>query len=86
MAKLAQQAERYKKMVQFMEKDIAAVELAPTHHIRLGLALNFSIFCYEILNSPDRAYDLTKKAFDEAIAELDTLDEELLMMCLTNPR
>jgi len=42
----------------------------------LGLALNFSVFYYEILNSPDRACRLAKAAFDDAIAELDTLSEE----------
>ncbi|KAK3025930.1 hypothetical protein RJ639_040846 [Escallonia herrerae] len=57
-------------------QDIANTELAPTHPIRLGLALNFSVFYYEILNSPDRACNLAKQAFDEAIAELDTLGEE----------
>ncbi|KAJ6398779.1 hypothetical protein OIU77_019530 [Salix suchowensis] len=57
-------------------QDIANAELAPTHPIRLGLALNFSVFYYEILNSPDRACNLAKQAFDEAIAELDTLGEE----------
>ena len=57
-------------------QDIANAELAPTHPIRLGLALNFSVFYYEILNSPDRACSLAKQAFDEAIAELDTLGEE----------
>ncbi|VAH71997.1 unnamed protein product [Triticum turgidum subsp. durum] len=51
-------------------------ELPPTHPIRLGLALNFSVFYYEILNSPDRACDLAKQAFDEAISELDSLSEE----------
>lgn len=51
-------------------------ELPPTHPIRLGLALNFSVFYYEILNSPDRACHLAKQAFDDAIAELDTLSEE----------
>ncbi|KAK1361753.1 General regulatory factor 2 [Heracleum sosnowskyi] len=57
-------------------QDIANAELAPTHPIRLGLALNFSVFYYEILSSPDRACNLAKQAFDEAIAELDTLGEE----------
>ncbi|PWA48184.1 14-3-3 domain-containing protein [Artemisia annua] len=57
-------------------QDIANAELAPTHPIRLGLALNFSVFYYEILNSPDRACNLAKQAFDEAIAELDTLGED----------
>lgn len=56
--------------------DIATTDLAPTHPIRLGLALNFSVFYYEILNSPDRACHLAKQAFDDAIAELDTLSEE----------
>jgi 14-3-3 protein epsilon len=56
--------------------EVAQTNLAPTHPIRLGLALNFSVFYYEILNSPDLACQLAKQAFDDAIAELDTLSEE----------
>ena len=56
--------------------DIATKELPPTHPIRLGLALNFSVFYYEIQNAPDKACHLAKQAFDDAIAELDTLSEE----------
>lgn len=55
---------------------VASADLPPTHPIRLGLALNFSVFYYEILNSPDRACHIAKQAFDDAIAELDTLSEE----------
>ncbi|CAN1850761.1 14-3-3-like protein D [Linum perenne] len=55
---------------------LAEADLPPTHPIRLGLALNFSVFYYEILNSPERACHLAKQAFDEAISELDTLNEE----------
>ncbi|XP_027348679.1 14-3-3-like protein C isoform X1 [Abrus precatorius] len=59
-----------------MASTTAEAELPPTHPIRLGLALNFSVFYYEILNSPERACHLAKQAFDEAISELDTLSEE----------
>lgn len=51
----------------------AASHLQPTHPIRLGLALNFSVFYYEILDSPDKACKLAKAAFDEAVSELDPL-------------
>ncbi|XP_059456274.1 14-3-3-like protein G-BOX factor 14 kappa isoform X2 [Corylus avellana] len=57
-------------------QDIALVDLAPTHPIRLGLALNFSVFYYEILNSSEKACSMAKQAFEEAIAELDTLGED----------
>merc|ERR1712025_170381 len=56
--------------------DVAQKEMPPTHPIRLGLALNYSVFYYEILNDPDNACNLAKHAFDDAIAELDTLSEE----------
>ena len=71
----------------------AKEELAPTHPIRLGLALNFSVFYYEINNKPESACELAKQvycclvlsfrsilvlmqAFDDAIAELDKLQED----------
>ena len=50
--------------------------MQPTHPIRLGLALNYSVFFYEIQNSPDKACQMAKQAFDDAIAELDTLNED----------
>lgn len=50
--------------------------LPPTHPIRLGLALNLSVFYYEILGHQDDACELAKKAFDSAIAELDQLQED----------
>merc|ERR1712020_276326 len=56
--------------------DIAKSSMQPTHPIRLGLALNFSVFYYEIMSSPDKACQLAKQAFDDAIAELDTLNED----------
>lgn len=47
--------------------------LPATNPIRLGLALNYSVFYYEILNQPQEACTLAKTAFDDAISELDRL-------------
>lgn len=55
---------------------IANKNLAPTHPIRLGLALNYSVFYYEIVSKPEIACQLAKSAFDDAIAELDQLSED----------
>lgn len=41
--------------------DISKSKMQPTHPIRLGLALNFSVFYYEIINSPARACHLAKQ-------------------------
>ena len=41
--------------------EIAEKQMAPTHPIRLGLALNFSVFYYEIQNQPDKACELAKE-------------------------
>uniref|UniRef100_A0A2I3GDA8 14-3-3 domain-containing protein n=1 Tax=Nomascus leucogenys TaxID=61853 RepID=A0A2I3GDA8_NOMLE len=56
--------------------DTGKKEMQHTHPIHLGLALNFSVFYYEILNNPELACMLAKTAFYEAIAELDTLNED----------
>lgn len=41
--------------------DLSQKSLAPTHPIRLGLALNFSVFYYEIQNDADEACKMAKK-------------------------
>jgi len=53
----------------------SAPALPPTHPIRLGLALNFSVCHYEILKQPEEACKLAKKAFDEAVSKLEGLTE-----------
>ena len=53
-----------------------ARDLAPTHPIRLGLALNYSVFLYEMQCEVAGACEIAKQAFECAIEGLDTLDEE----------
>jgi len=55
---------------------VAEKDLAVTHPIRLGLALNFSVFMYEVLNKPDEACKMARTAFEDAIAELDNVAED----------
>ncbi|KAG5441532.1 14-3-3 class protein [Clonorchis sinensis] len=54
----------------------AKQSLSETHPIRLGLALNYSVFYYEIENNPDKACELAKSAFDNAISRLDQIKDE----------
>jgi len=55
--------------------DIAIKELPETHPTRLGLALNYSVCCFEIMKKQDLACKIAKEAFDSAIEKLDTLND-----------
>merc|ERR1711904_334373 len=56
--------------------NIASAGLPVTHPIRLGLALNFSVFQYEVLGNPEEACKMARTAFEDAIAELDNVAED----------
>ncbi|KAK0061642.1 14-3-3-like protein [Biomphalaria pfeifferi] len=62
--------EAYSKAMEHAKKNMPS-----THPNRLGLALNYSVFYYEILNSPDKACNLAKEAFDEAISDLEKIQD-----------
>jgi len=55
--------------------EIAKQHLPETHPTRLGLALNFSVCCYEILDKKEYACEIAKTAFDSAIEKLDNLND-----------
>jgi len=57
-------------------KKVAEGSLAVTHPIRLGLALNYSVFQYEVLQEPENACKMARTAFEDAIAELDNVAED----------
>jgi len=56
--------------------DLAKHSMVSTHPIRLGLALNFSVFHYEIRNDHEQACTMAKGAFEEAINDLDAVSED----------
>jgi len=75
---MGEKNEEYKKNAEHFYKqafDKAKDKLPETHPTRLGLALNFSVCYYEILQKKDDACALAKEAFDAAIEKLDTLND-----------
>ncbi len=55
---------------------IANEHLKTTHPIRLGLALNFSVFYYEVMSDQAMACQIAKTAFDDAIADIEGIEED----------
>merc|ERR1712003_536307 len=68
-------AENARKAYEEAQK-VAEKDLAVTHPIRLGLALNYSVFQYEVLSNPEEACKMARTAFEDAIAELDNVAED----------
>ena len=54
--------------------DIAEKHIPISSSTRLGLALNFSVFYYEIRNLKDEACQIAKSAFEESMKILDDLE------------
>ena len=50
-------------------------ELRPSHPLRLSVALNYSVFTFEMMNNTEGACNIAKKAFDLAVGEVGELDE-----------
>lgn len=55
--------------------DVAEKHIPISNSIRLGLALNFSVFYYEIKNMKEEACQIAKSAFEESIKILDDLEK-----------
>ena len=55
---------------------IAEKSLNACNSIRLGLALNFSVFHYEVMQDVRKACELGDKALSDALDKLDDCDEE----------
>lgn len=55
---------------------ISEKSLNACNSIRLGLALNFSVFHYEVMQNVSKACELGEKALQDALDRLDDCDEE----------
>ena len=56
--------------------DTNARGLNACNPIRLGLALNYSVFQYEVMNDHKKACELGESALTEALEKIDDVDEE----------
>jgi 14-3-3 protein epsilon len=69
-----------------------SLDLPTTHPLRLQLALDFSDFYWEILGDNDKYWSIANEAFDNALADIDSLPEDsykhvtLLMQLLRDSR
>ena len=60
----------------YEEADKLSKSLNACNPIRLGLALNFSVFYYEVMNDHKKACELGEAALSEALEKIDDVDEE----------
>ena len=60
----------------YEEADKLSKGLNACNPIRLGLALNFSVFYYEVMNDHKKACELGEAALSEALEKIDDVDEE----------
>ena len=52
------------------------INLPPCNSTKLGLALNFSVFHYEVLKDPKRACELAEDSLSKALEKIDEISEE----------
>ena len=56
--------------------DLALKDISIYNSIRLGLALNYSVFEYEIMDNKNDAYNIAQKAYDEVMKVVDDLEKD----------
>jgi len=63
-------------LANYKEADTVAKELQACNPIKLGLALNFSVFYYEVMQDSKMACQLAETSLQEAMGKIDDVDEE----------
>lgn len=60
----------------YQEADKISQQLPACNPIKLGLALNFSVFYYEVMQDNKQACVLAESALQDAMSKIDEVDEE----------
>jgi 14-3-3 protein epsilon len=60
----------------YKQADTAGRDLPPCNPIKLGLALNFSVFYYEVMQDSKQACLLAESSLQDAMNKIDEVDEE----------
>ena len=63
-------------LLAYKQANDLAGELACTNPIKLGLALNFSVFYYEVMNDPATACQIANQAFQDGIQQLEKIEDD----------
>jgi 14-3-3 protein epsilon len=68
--------ERAKQAALKAYEDAAAISLPPCNPIKLGLALNYSVFHYEAMKNKKAACELADQTLQDALDKIDELEED----------
>ena len=68
--------EIYKTEAKKAYENAFSIDLPPCSSVKLGLALNFSVFYQNILKDSKKACEITDKALNLALEKIDDLGEE----------
>ena len=60
----------------YSQAETEAKKLPVYNSIRLGLALNFSVFHYEVKNNSSKACEIAQEALDKAKEDIDNIDND----------
>ena len=60
----------------YKDAETISKELPACNPIKLGLALNYSVFYYEVMQDNKKACQLAETALQEAMNKIDDVDEE----------
>ena len=70
------QLEDVKQKAKQAYEEANAIDLPACNPIKLGLALNYSVFNYEVLKDHARACELADSALQQALDKIDELEED----------